>query len=210
MSDVKSRRVAYAELTKAALLKCARELFIQNGFDRTSVDDIARRAQVSKGAVYHHFADKQSIFAELFRLEQAALIERIADGLALTDDPWVLVNATIRMFLNAYAGDSDSRAILHQAISVLGSDRAHQIDEELALPLVHTVLNELVRTGELRALPSATTSQLLFGLLCEAAIAVSRSVGPQETMHEVEEVVLHLLGGLRRTDHALSVPEGSR
>jgi hypothetical protein len=53
VSDVKiSRRDRYAALTCEAVLDAAKTLFVSNGFDATSVDEIARVAQSSKGAVY--------------------------------------------------------------------------------------------------------------------------------------------------------------
>ncbi|MFI0976369.1 TetR/AcrR family transcriptional regulator [Streptomyces sp. NPDC021093] len=46
---------------RAAILSAARELFLSDGFDRTSVDAIAARAEVSKRTVYDYFGDKQTL-----------------------------------------------------------------------------------------------------------------------------------------------------
>ena len=90
VSDVKvSRRERYAALTCQAVLDAAKTLFVTNGFDATSVDEIARKAQASKGAVYHHFPDKQAIFTELFRSSQQAIIAKVAEAMpADSDEPW--------------------------------------------------------------------------------------------------------------------------
>ncbi|MEE3066458.1 MAG: helix-turn-helix domain-containing protein, partial [Actinomycetota bacterium] len=50
-----NRRKMQAELTRTAVLDAARDLFVAKGFEATSVDEIARASQSSKGAVYHHF-----------------------------------------------------------------------------------------------------------------------------------------------------------
>ncbi|WP_433716110.1 TetR/AcrR family transcriptional regulator [Nocardia sp. CA-084685] len=46
---------------RAAILSAARELFLADSFDRTSVDAIAARAEVSKRTVYDYFGDKQTL-----------------------------------------------------------------------------------------------------------------------------------------------------
>ncbi|CAL9655086.1 hypothetical protein SUDANB108_06776 [Streptomyces sp. enrichment culture] len=48
-------------LKRAAILQAARELFLTDGFDRSSVDAIAARAEVSKRTVYDYFGDKQTL-----------------------------------------------------------------------------------------------------------------------------------------------------
>src|SRR3954471_270821 len=70
------RRTRDPEATRQALLDAATELFGTAGFDATSVQSIADRAQVTKGGFYHHFASKQALLHEIhdrfieFHLEQ--------------------------------------------------------------------------------------------------------------------------------------------
>src|SRR5512147_2689837 len=54
-----------AEETRSRILDVAGELFAERGYDATSVADICQQAGVTKGAFYHHFASKQSVFLEL-------------------------------------------------------------------------------------------------------------------------------------------------
>ena len=49
----------------AAIREAATVLFLERGYDRTSMDDIAAAARVSKQTIYTHFADKESLFAGL-------------------------------------------------------------------------------------------------------------------------------------------------
>ena len=67
----KTRREEYSEATRTALLDAAAEAFAAQGFARTSVDDIVRRARLTKGALYHHFKDKTAVFEAVFcRIEE--------------------------------------------------------------------------------------------------------------------------------------------
>ncbi|AHH21460.1 putative transcriptional regulator, TetR family [Nocardia nova SH22a] len=61
---------------RAAILSAARALFLSAGFDRTSVDAVAARAQVSKRTVYDYFGDKQTL--------GRAVIETTAESLLTT------------------------------------------------------------------------------------------------------------------------------
>jgi AcrR family transcriptional regulator len=54
-----------SERSRARILDAALDLFSTKGFGATSVREIAAAAEVSVGAVYHHFPDKQSMFTEL-------------------------------------------------------------------------------------------------------------------------------------------------
>ncbi len=55
-----------AHETKTKIVEAAVELFTENGFDATSVQQIVERAGVTKGALYHHFAAKQEILLHMF------------------------------------------------------------------------------------------------------------------------------------------------
>ncbi len=56
-----------AEQTKSAILDSALELFYEKGFARTTFDEIAKRINLTKGAVYWHFRNKADLLAELMR-----------------------------------------------------------------------------------------------------------------------------------------------
>ncbi len=55
------------EETRARILEAAETGFAEHGYDSTSVAEICRRAEVSKGAFYHHFSSKQDLFLELLQ-----------------------------------------------------------------------------------------------------------------------------------------------
>jgi AcrR family transcriptional regulator len=59
------------------ILDGAREVFLREGFDGASVNDIARVAAVSKGTIYVYFASKEQLFEALIRADRRAQAERI-------------------------------------------------------------------------------------------------------------------------------------
>ena len=61
----KSRREREKEERRQSILRAAHDVFFESGFRRATVDDVAARAEVSKGTVYLYFESKETIFAHL-------------------------------------------------------------------------------------------------------------------------------------------------
>ncbi|WP_406136714.1 TetR/AcrR family transcriptional regulator [Streptomyces sp. NBC_01089] len=197
---VKSRREEYAALTRAALLEASSELFVAKGFGPTSVDDIAAAARVSKGAVYYHFPDKRTIFDEVFRESQQAVMAHVAEAAASgQESPWAIAEASVRAFLHSFEIDADKRSLLRQSAGVLGVERCREIDDELALPQMRFLLEVLENRGELQPVDLDTAATVIFGMLCEAATSVAFARNPKKAAREAGQVVVHLLSGLRKS-----------
>jgi AcrR family transcriptional regulator len=75
-----------SERSRAQILDTALKLFAHRGYGATSVRDIAEEAGLSKGNVYHHFPDKESIFR--------ALLDRYFDAMSTPDFPFNRALAT--------------------------------------------------------------------------------------------------------------------
>ena len=70
-----------AEKTRNAILDAAEHIFFAHGVARTSLEQIAQAAKVTRGAVYHHFRDKIEVFEAIMRrvyLPQEDVLERLA------------------------------------------------------------------------------------------------------------------------------------
>lgn len=63
---------------RARILRAAKELFIEHGYRKASVDEIARRAEVAKGTVYLYFPTKASLLLHAVTVEKQILFERMA------------------------------------------------------------------------------------------------------------------------------------
>jgi len=144
---------------EARLLDAAARLFARFGFDKTSIDDIARAAGVSKGAVYLHWPSKFSLF-------EAVLIRQ---GLALLDE--------IITRLDADPAGGTLGSIYRHSILALGGDPlllgAYTVDA--------AVLGEYVRHQP----PRVYAQRLLFGTefirRMQAANLMRRDLDPEMT-----------------------------
>jgi AcrR family transcriptional regulator len=199
---VKSRRAEYAALTRAALLDAAAEHFAEKGFDVTSIDDIAAAARVSKGAVYHHFPDKRAIFDEVFQVSQGEVLAHVRENLAAAvgngkdQPPWLVAVTAVQGFLDSYVADARKRSLLRQSAGVLGVQRCREIDDELALPLVLGLLEELKARGELQDVSITMAATVIFGTVCEAATSLVLADDCEQAGREASQVVSYMLSGL--------------
>ena len=75
-----------SEETQARILQAASLLFAQSGYEATSVADICQAAAVSKGAFYHHFSSKQSVFIRLMETWLSQLDKAFDDAIIETQD----------------------------------------------------------------------------------------------------------------------------
>jgi len=81
------------------VLEGARDVFLTDGFDGASVDDIARAAGVSKATLYSYFPDKRLLFMEVARLECLRQAERSMDEMAVDAKPREVLGKAARHML---------------------------------------------------------------------------------------------------------------
>src|ERR671933_620248 len=96
-------KVEQSEATRAALLAAARPLFAARGFADVGTEEIVRAAGVTRGALYHQFADKRELFAAVFEQLEAELAERVAHAAVASGatDPLAALRAGSEAWLEA-------------------------------------------------------------------------------------------------------------
>ncbi|AXB44162.1 TetR/AcrR family transcriptional regulator [Amycolatopsis albispora] len=194
---MRSRRLDYSESTRSALVTSAVELFTSGGYAGTSLDEVARRARVTKGALYHHFSGKQALFEAAFDAVENEVIDRLRQARSGPEPAWDRAIACLRTFLQCCLEPAYQRVVVHEAPVVMGWERWRQAEEHFSFGLLRDCIEELVAAGELEEVPVDTTSRLLFGALSSAATVIAGSADPQQVSAEVEAVVITLLSRIR-------------
>ncbi|MDI5976191.1 TetR/AcrR family transcriptional regulator [Amycolatopsis magusensis] len=200
---MRSRRLDYSESTRSALVTSAVGLFTERGYAGTSLDEVARRARVTKGALYHHFSGKQALFEAAFDAVENEVIDRLRKVRNGPEAPWERAVLCLRTFIKCCLEPEYQRLVVHEAPVVMGWERWREAEEHFSFGLVRDSIEELVDAGELEQVPVDTTSRLLFGALSSAATVIAGSADPQQVSAEVEAVVIALLSRIRVTpEHA--------
>jgi AcrR family transcriptional regulator len=169
--------------TTTALVDAARELFADDGYGATSLDAVALKAGVTKGALYHHFEGKRQLFEAVFEREVDRLATELAAAYARESDPWNALEAGCRAFLEACLEPRLQRIVLLDAFAALGWDGVRQREAGL-LEALELGIERAIDAGRIDPRPAAPLASFVFGALCEVAMVVARAERPARAQRE--------------------------
>jgi AcrR family transcriptional regulator len=192
-----SRREEYAQATRDALIGAGLELFAERGYADVGTEEIVKRARVTRGALYHHFRDKQDLFRAVHDRVEQDLVASVGERMSGVSDPWEVMVTGTRAFLDACQDGPVKQIALSDAPAVLGWQEWREIDERYGLGLMKAALGGAMQAGVLREVPLDALSHLMLGALSEAAFVVANADDPVATRDQVETALFALLEGLR-------------
>jgi AcrR family transcriptional regulator len=189
-----NRQAARSASTRAKLIRGARALFARHGYMAVGTEQIARRAGVTRGALYHQFPAKADLFLAVYEQLEQELTAQIAALAGAAQSPLEALRVGIRAFLEACRKPDVQRIVMIDGPAVLGWERWRQVRQENGLGLAEAVLTASIQAGEIAPLPARPLAHLLMGALDEAALLVVSDPGQTETVAGTLE---RLLEGLR-------------
>ncbi|HEU5267208.1 MAG TPA: TetR/AcrR family transcriptional regulator [Jatrophihabitans sp.] len=163
--------------TQAALLAAARPQFAAHGYAGASTEAIVRTAGVTRGAMYHHFADKTELFAAVFAAVEREVMDRIGTVVATSgeSDPVALMRRGAGAWLDVCADPEVQRIMLVDAPGVLGWQRFREICLGYGLGQVHDLVAQAIAAGRIPAQPTLPLAHLLIGAMDEAALYIAQA-----------------------------------
>jgi AcrR family transcriptional regulator len=174
----------------------ARALFAARGYAAVSADEIARAAGVSRGAMYHHFADKRHLFAAVFEqleTEVTAEVAAVARGGA---DAWTGGLTALATFLDICTRQEVMQISLVDAPTVLGWQAWRELEANYGLGLVIELLEDAAAEGKLVAVPIPALAQLVLSAIFEAALMIAHAEDATAAKADAQQSLLALLAGL--------------
>lgn len=194
MSTPKAER---SQATRAALVTAARELFARDGYAATPTTAIVTRAGVTRGALYHHFRDKEDLFRAVYEAVEQELTGRVVTMLAEVEGPLEQLRAGAAAFLDACLEPDVQRIVLLEGPTILGWSRWREIDQAYGLGLMKTALQVAVDAGAVRPLPVEPMAHVLLGALVEAGMLLAHAPDPETTRAELGAAIDVLVGALQ-------------
>ena len=202
---METRRQRYSEATKQALVEVAERLFTAQGYAATSLDAIAAGAEVTKGALYHHFSGKQAIFEAASERVQSRAATAIVAATSEQQDPWDQARAGLRAFLEAVQEPGYRQVIVSDGPSVLGHERYREQEERSTYALVDRIVRSALTAEDplqdgtrLDDAMLDTFTRIFFGAMSAAGGSVAASDDPAAAALRVEAAIGVILTGLQR------------
>lgn len=181
--------------TRAALLAAARPLFATRGYADVGTPEIATAAGVTRGAMYHHFADKRALFAAVAEAVEADVTGRLIDEVAAAApaDPLAALHLATAAWLRACEEPEVRQVILLDAPVVLGWEGLRDLAQTYGLGLTQQLLQTAMDAGRLPALPVVPLAHALLGALQEAAFLITADPSAREDAGRVVAALLDAL-----------------
>jgi len=160
-SKIRQTNAERRAATRSALLASARHLFTQKGYADTTTPEIVADAKITRGALYHHYRDKEDLFRAVTLAEFQAVAKEIEDRTAGSQSPFAALSAGAAAFIRAMQKPGRARIMLLDGPAVLGRAEIDRMDRETSAATLRSGLQAAMDTGEIRTLPiDALTSQL--------------------------------------------------
>jgi AcrR family transcriptional regulator len=183
------------EATTSALVGAARVLFARDGYDATSLDAVAARAGVTKGAVYHHFDGKRQLFEAVFVREVERMTTPLAEAYGRKKDPWAAFQAGCRAFLDESLDPGLQRIVLLDAPAAIGWEQIRRLESPL-LEMMELAISRAIDAGRIAPRPPGPLAHFLFGALCEMAMIVARADDQKVAHRQAVGEIGRVLDGL--------------
>jgi AcrR family transcriptional regulator len=189
-------RQAMAEATRQRILAAARRLFAEQGYFATATAEIVVAAQVgTRGALYHHFKNKQALFLAVFEQVESDLsvsVGRAASGA----DYFQRLGHALEGFLDASLEPEVRRILLIDGPAVLGWDAWREVEARYGLGAIRHLLVEGAEEGSLRVVDVDAMAHLLLSVVDEAALFIAHADDPARARTGAGASVSALLSGI--------------
>lgn len=184
------------EATTTALVDAARELFAHDGYAATSLDAVAAKARVTKGAVYHHFQGKPQLFEAVFGREVERLCAALPAVYASKRDPWDAFEACCRAFLEECLEPGLQRIMLLDALAAMGWEAVRRMEAPM-MELMEIGIAAAVQAGRIAPRPAGPLAVFLYGALCETSMNIARADNQKAAHRKALTELSQVLEGLR-------------
>lgn len=198
MDDARRTQAQRAADTREALVAAARPLFARHGFGEVALETIVRAAGVTRGALYHHFADKTELFAAVFESVEGEVAARMGEAIAAANatDPVEVMRQGAGFWLDACSDPEVQRIVLVDAPAVLGWTRWTEIGNRYNIGLVRALLTDAVESGRIPPQPVEAMALTMLGAMREATLYVARAEDHDKARAEAGDVMNRLIRAL--------------
>ena len=181
--------------TRDALVTAGRALFGARRYADVGTEEVVRAAGVSRGALYHHFADKAGLFAAVLESVEEMTSARIVAAVTAADpdDPIAAMRLGTAAFLDICTEPEAARIMLIDAPAVLGAQGWSDISNEYNMGLVVQLITRGIELGRIPPQPAVPLARILLGAVREAALFIAGAPDPAVARDQVGAVLNRII-----------------
>ncbi len=176
----------------------AQDLFTTRGYAGTSLDAVVAAADVTKGALYHHYSGKRALFSAVFECTDAAAAARMKERIAAYADPWERASAGVRGFLSECREPTFRQVVAQDAPGVLGPDRLREWDSHSTYGVVYRTVQGVLQPHDVPGDAVTTCARVCYGAMAAVGLSASQDTEPRAANRRAETVIVTLLAGMRQ------------
>jgi len=192
--EVNDARIQQGTETQKTLRRAARKLFSKKGYSGANTEELVGSARVTKGALYHHFANKKELYHAVVEDVERELVQTL-EAAGAGRKPWERLRAMCHAYIDACRDPALARMLVLEAPVVLGWKTWCILEQKYEVAAFARVLDEAGALSE----PAETLAQVILGALTTGARVVATADDPKKAGAEVEKTIDRLIAGLRST-----------
>ncbi|QTH42973.1 TetR/AcrR family transcriptional regulator [Cohnella sp. LGH] len=190
-------KAATAE-TIRKLVEIARTHFTDYGYADAALESIVHEANLTRGAVYHHFRSKKDLFRIVLEDVQREVAERLEQEASTSEDVWEQLYLGCRAFIMAAVEERNRRIMLIDGPAILGWEVWREMDKNHSMRLLRGQLEIMQEQGHFRRVPLDAMTHFISGGLNETALWLANESQQPNALDETMKVLAVFLGGLKQ------------
>ncbi len=186
-----------AELTKSKLIAVGKRYFTKYGYAHTASEDIVAAAQVTRGALYHHFDGKEGLFLAVLIEMQISIQHTIETDIRKITNSFEKLQQFCHSYLTALNQPDVLQISLIDAQTVIGWHKWNELNEQYSLHLLMEIIDELVSTNTIKPYTVASLTTLLAGSIHQTVLWSVGQKHPDIALAEATAALDEMLLSLR-------------
>jgi AcrR family transcriptional regulator len=188
------KRLEKGQETRRVIVDMAMRLFAERGYAAVSIENVLAACEISRGALYHHFASKEALLEAAFEAVEVDVTAKVlAAASKVGGDAASAVEAGCEAFLDLTLDPAVRQIMLTDAPSVLGWDKWREIDERHAFGLMKAALEPAAKAADIPAALVDGFAHMLLASLSEISLLIAEADDPRSALENGKEAVRELL-----------------
>ena len=177
-------KIIAGKKTIKKLIKVSKQFFTERGYDDTTLEDVAKEAGFTRGALYHHFGGKKGLFQAVLRDVLHDYFVQLEKKLEVLDNPWEKLLKFTYDFLQACTTPVISQIVIVDSPSILGMNVLVEMDEEFTMGLIKSILSELRNSKKNNSISVDIMANIIYGSTQQLGLYIAQQENPQKAFLE--------------------------